>query len=151
MIYETSLSFNGSVARAFAVAESILLPNAFIITEKTTTAIAFRGGGMTSIRQNPLLGASQIRIEALPGALQLTAELGGVRFMTYLVWVFPFGLVAFLTVLFNILPTHHPGLIPLIGALPWLVISPVIAMSIRQRTVRALNGLLHNMAFSSEA
>ena len=117
------------------------------------------GPGMNSTRENPLTGASRVRIVHRNGQLQLGAELGGVRKMCRFVAFFPMGLglalAAFFAVLFGMILRQGPSpwlpaVIPLFAVAPWPLIAPALSRHITRRTVRALDTLLSNMASAGQ-
>lgn len=59
----------------------VLTSNGFIIEWCDRMAAEVTGPGLRSTRQNPLLGATRIRIERSGERVELSAELGGVEGM----------------------------------------------------------------------
>ena len=63
---------------------------------------------------------------------------------------FPPGLVLFLALVFTLLPMEGetPSSMWLFMILPWIVIGPLIAKTMKRSTVKAIETLLHNMSAS---
>ena len=149
MQYRESIPFAGDPAKAFDMATTILTGNGFRIVEKGEHSLAFSSPGMSSTKQNPLLGASEIRVERRVGELEIQAELGGVQRMRTFLILFPIGLALFLFVLFGIL-FREKGILFTAGVsvgplLPWVVLTPLLSAVTKRRTERALTDLLANM------
>ncbi len=149
MNYEQSIEFHGDPVRAFAAASNILMPNSFKLVEKTLDHVVYEGAGMISSCQSPLMGATRIRIEAKWDRLNLSAWLGGVRSMTWFLWIFPFALAGVILTIFAAMGISHlreTGLIALLSISPWMVLSPLMSQWLKRRTERALDTLLSNLA-----
>lgn len=168
MEYTKSVPFHGDVNRALDLATTVLATNSFVIANKTALGVEMLGPGMRSNRQNPILGATRIRISAEPSQLVIDAELGGVTRMSRFLTYFPASLGLLFVVLFGLgmglimgavtgagfgVPAA-PGwkwlamTVPIstLPLLPWLFLSPMMIRSIRKNTVVALDTLLNNMA-----
>jgi hypothetical protein len=149
MNYERSIEFHGDPVRAFAAASNILMPNNFNLVDKTLGHAAFEGGGMQASWQNPLVGATRIRIEAKGERLILSAYLGGIRFMAWFLFLFPFALALLLSGIFaamEVSPFRQMALIAFLSVSPWMVLSPLMSLWLKRRTERALDTLLSNLA-----
>ena len=147
MTYTSKHRYTGDTDAAFAAIEATLLPNGFRIVEKGPRSLTVTGRGMQSTKQSPLRGATRLHIEHRGGHLHLEAYLGGVRFMTLFVCLFPVLLFVGLTFLIPLLSGQGLAGVDfrvLYGAAVWVVIGPVIAISIRKRTAHALEDLLAN-------
>jgi hypothetical protein len=85
MPYTNSIIFSGDPQRLLAAASTILMTNAFTVVEQESQSIEFKGPGLNSTRQNPILGASKVIVGLEDGQLTVNAEYGGVdslrRFM----------------------------------------------------------------------
>jgi hypothetical protein len=131
MNYEQSIEFQGDPVRAFAAASNILMPNNFRLVEKTLAHVVYEGPGMISSHQSPLVGATRIRIEAKGDRLNLSAWLGGIRFMTWFLCVFPFALALFLSGIFAAMgwaPFREMALVAFLSVSPWIVLSPLMIL-----------------------
>lgn len=163
-----TIPFTGDVETAFETASRVLMANGFAVTEQRDRLMEFTGPGMRSTKQNPILGASRIVMEADYDSLHLDAELGGVdqmrRFLTYFPQAMSAGFVLFFGVVMGFVFGQVFGMgfgvpfaqgwrwflfvVPLAtaGLAPWPVLAPLMVRGIRERTVAALDTLLNNMA-----
>jgi hypothetical protein len=171
--YIKTTAFSGPAERVLAAAITTLTNNGFAIVDRSDVEATLVGPGFNSTRQNPLVGASQIKIAARSHTLHVTAELGGVESMRRFLMRFPFllglGLGAFFAVFGGVLfgqlfgvgfgvpgmagwrwaaLTLAMGMLP---SVPWIVISPMMIRRIRERTHRALDVLVSNSTFASRA
>lgn len=168
MEYTNSQPFTDDTEKAFETASRVLMANGFELVAQDGTSMEFTGRGMNSTKQNPLLGATRIAIEADHGELHLDAELGGVermrRFLTYFPQAMSVGFVLFFGVLMGFVFGQQNGMgfgvpfapgwkwflfvVPLAtaGLAPWPVVAPLMTKQIRKRTTQALDALLNNMA-----
>ncbi|MDP7346706.1 MAG: hypothetical protein QF735_00665 [Phycisphaeraceae bacterium] len=160
MRYRSSTSLTGDAGRAFDLALTSLTSQSFHLTSRRGTSVEFEGPGMRSTNQSALLGATTIRLVATAGQLELEADLGGVRFLTRRLFIFPLALLAFLFITFAVVYSavfnqeqwHVSVVASIVGnALLWLVVAPIIAIAVRARTVKALDTLLHNVASAGQA
>lgn len=146
---------------------AILTTNGFAVSEKNSLAIEFRGPGMNSTRQNPILGATRIRISTDTDRLVLDAELGGVERMKRFLTVFPASMAVGFAIFFGIgmgiwsgqifgvgfgvpfLQGWHWTLaivpIAVLPLCPWLILSPMMTRALAAKTSRALDTLLTNI------
>jgi hypothetical protein len=60
MNHIATIPFSGDTSRAFDLAIASLTSIGFRVTNRESRAVAFRGPGMNSTRQSPLLGATAI-------------------------------------------------------------------------------------------
>ncbi len=152
---------------------STLTQNGFAITHRNTTSVSLTGPGLNSTRQNPLLGASKITLHLTDDTINTHAELGGVDSMQRCLVRYPLllglGLGLFFSIVGGLLIGQQSGVGFGIGAIqgwkwmllvlggsmlpvaPWLVLSPLIAKSIRKRTQDAVEILIRNAVFSGKA
>jgi hypothetical protein len=81
-------------------------------------------------------------------SLRISAELGAARRLGLFALFFPPGLCLFLFVIFIALgPRHHNAVyVPLLIAVPWLVLGPLLAKLLRRRTEQAIDALLQSAA-----
>jgi hypothetical protein len=143
-----------------------LTNNGFAIVQRDQNSADLIGPGLTSTRQNPLLGASRIHLSVRGQKLCLNAELGGVDSMRRFLMQFPLVLGLGLGLLFGVLGGVAFGqqfgvgfgvpwaqgwvwlLVAFGGAMlpvfPWLILSPLMSNMIRARTQNALAKLVQN-------
>lgn len=146
MEYRTSRPFSGNVSAALEVARSVFISNGFKVDMPNNTELVATGSGMTSSRQNPLLGVTSVKVTIGPASINLSATLGGVRWMRNFLFLFPLGLGVFLIILFALLSLPWIAFLSVLFAImPWLILAPLFTGWIRRRTLRALDTLLYNM------
>jgi hypothetical protein len=163
MIYNASRSFQGDLEKALDLAIAALSAVGFRLDERTADSVRLTGPGMSSNRQSPLVGASQLDIRLRQGQLDVAADLGAAERMIRFARIFPIALNGGLALVFlAVFGTIFAGrvaplfwLIPVIavtllnGAV-WAVLSPWIARSIHQRTCRGLDALLSTMVVTGQ-
>ena len=151
--YLASRKFSGKAEPAISAIETTLLPNSFKVTKATAATIELKGPGLRSTKENPIRGASEIKVEARHGKLHLEASLCGIRFLAIFVIVFPFLLMATLALLPVILAggdfeQFNPSILLIMA--PWVLISPMAVVWMRKRTMRALDDMLENAVVLGE-
>lgn len=169
MHLQESTNLSGDTQLALDFAANVLATHGFTIERREPGRMEFIGPGMNSTRQNPLLGASRIMLEAQSDRLSITAELGGVESMRRFMLVFPlvlglglgcgFAILNYLSIVnfqffgVNGVPVAAPWAAPMAGLLlgllptvPWLFLAPWIARRLQAQTRRALQTLLRNAA-----
>jgi hypothetical protein len=166
--YARSISFEGDMGKALDAAVTTLTPLGFVVAGKKLSMVELAGPGLRSTRQPPILGASLIVLDGDRGRLTLEAELGGVATMRRFLYLFPLAMALGFAVLFGlgmgVLFGRQFGVgfgVPaaprwdwlnfalpaaVLPLSPWVVLSPLLARRTRQRTIRALDGLLTNLA-----
>jgi hypothetical protein len=151
--HECSKALAGSSRAALETVRLTLLPLGYRIeSDPRADEIVARGPWMTSTKQPALLGADEIRVRAVAGQLRVTARLGGVRFMTLFVLLFPLALGAGMELFFRASPATRDGAFtPLLAVAPWLVLGPLVAVWMRSRAVGAVETLASNAADSLDA
>ena len=150
MEYKISLPFTGSSSAAIGIARAQFITNGFKVDQPNDAELAVLGPGMHSTNQNPILGVSRAKITVSSGSINFYAELGGVTFMQRFVYIFPPALVIFMAIVFACVPTfpRHTPFLTFVLILPWLIISPLMARWIKNRTIAAVDTLVHNMTHS---
>lgn len=149
MRYETQHDFEGSAEAALQAVEQALVPNGFRLVDSGPHRNEYAGRGMNSSRENPLRGATRIEVAAATRVLRLHADLGGVRRLALFVCIFPLVLWAGLTLAPMVArggDRMEIGMAGMIGTAVWLIVGPLLAWTIRRRTVRALDDLLGGAA-----
>jgi Flp pilus assembly protein TadB len=152
MFYETSIPYSKDPQDALLLARSVLTQTGFRIESLDNRCLEANGPGLRSSHQNPLRGASHVRILIYDETIHLAAELDGVVWMRNFLYLFPPALGVFLMLVFVLtgLSLLTSGC-ALVGALsPWLILSPLMARNIRKSTVEALDSLLQNMRFGGD-
>jgi hypothetical protein len=164
--YSTSAVIPRPSGETLQAALAILINNGFAIANRDERSASLTGPGLNSTKQNPLLGASKIRLAIEGNQLQVDAELGGVETMQRFLIRFPLLLGLVLGLLFCviggwvfgqqfgvgfgvpwaqgwnwILVTFGFCMLPIT---PWLLLAPWIGNMIRTRTQLALNTLATN-------
>ena len=88
--YTTSTETPGPTGEILQAALTVLTNNGFAIVNRDELTASLKGPGLNSTRQNPLLGASAIRLALEGNQLRLDADLGGVDSMRRFLMRFPF-------------------------------------------------------------
>lgn len=148
MSYTSSITIDGSPEKALIVVRDALVANAFTITEASQTGFTATGPGMNSNNQNVIRGVSKAVVHTEGNTLHISAELGAARRLGLFAMFFPPGLCLFLAAVFAALgPRHHNAVyVPLLLAVPWLVLGPLLARMLRRRTEQAVEALLQSAA-----
>ncbi len=152
--FQVQKSIRADFRDLLSIAESQLANRGFRIVKKNDEMVEVTGPGLNSTKQDPLLGASMIRLSGRVGTLNLEAELGGAQFLSNFVRRFPFMLCIGLAIVMEItfaltLPGRNAlwfGLVPILAASPWIIIGPLMAKSILKRTENSLETFLHNLS-----
>jgi hypothetical protein len=160
MHYANATPFSGNTAKAFDLAVAALTPLGFQIAARDQATLDLTGPGMNSTRQSSILGASRIQIARVQNELAADAELGGVQRITRFVTLFPIALILLLglvfVVVFGLTMNNQNWVLPVAvvvagNGLLWLILGPVLARYIKNRTCRGIDALLHNMAVAGES
>lgn len=152
MEYQKKIAFSGDSAEALVAARMVLMNHNFRIESTRKSELSAAGPGMQSTKQNPLTGATRVRLLAEDSSLLLSAELGGLRWMRNFLYLFPPSLALVLSLFFLLPPMPDSAVfLPWLVLSPWLVISPLIVKWIRRRTITALDNLLHNAKAAGES
>ena len=164
--FDTATASNDSSEDALKLAVSVLMRNGFRIVELDASSASLTGPGLNSTRQNPLLGATSIQLQADSRQLVAHAELGGVDRMRKFLFTFPpllgMGLGLLMGIIGGLTFGKQFGIgfgVPfaqgwwwmvtamvmcLLPVSPWLVLSPIMSNMIRKRTECAIESLIHN-------
>ena len=174
MQYDDRVPFDGDREAVIERAARTLMALNYRITRQEPEVLEAFGPGYRSTKQNPLLGATFIRVSFLDpeaelepgpdaasddsrgdgtwaesGEVRLEADLGGARFMHRFVFFFPLVLCLGLYALFSILSKGNfrgPITLTVFGPLiVWLFVAPLLARRIIVGTVRALETFLFNI------
>jgi hypothetical protein len=152
MSYTASLIVAGSPEKALSAVRDALVANGFTFTVADRTEFTATGPGMNSNNQNAIRGVSQITVRAVGTTLQAEAELGAARRLGRFAMLFPPGLCLLLAVVFGVLHPKQPSaaLVPLLLAVPWLVLGPLLAWFLKRKTEQSVDALLHSAAAISK-
>ncbi len=101
MQYKTSVPFTGSAKTAIETARLQLMANRFKLDQPSETELIATGKRMYSTKQNPIVGASHIRITVSSDFIEILAELGGVKSMQRFQYIFPPALILILEFYLN--------------------------------------------------
>jgi len=134
---------------------TLLTPSGFRVDSMLPGRVDLIGPGMNSSRQSAIVGCSKIRVSSDNRSLTLEAELGAARRLGTFARLFPLlltgGLLAILSIVFWFVLPNGIDVVKIllivlaINVATWLVLGPVIARSIENRTRRALDALLTNL------
>lgn len=161
MVYTSKIPFQGQLRDALGMAIGALTTLGFRVAARDEHSIDFMGPGMNSTRQNALLGATHIRLEASAGQLALMADLGGVRWLRRFVLLFPATLcLAIGVTLIGVFAFVMPPALTLVGIVVgtniliqmavWAIVGPLIVRRFQARCQHSLDALIVNMAAASE-
>lgn len=150
--YETSVNSNNDPTAAIAAAKNYFTSNDFRIEIIGKREFEVTGPGMNSNKQNPIRGVSKGRLTFSDYSIEFNGELGGVQFMKNFLYFFPPGLGLFLGISFAVTSYFNGDFnvqkvfLPLIIVVPWLILSPLMAKSLENKTQKAIDTLLYNIA-----
>jgi hypothetical protein len=145
--YNKTIQFAGDVDAAMTMAKTIFGLNGFNLNQTGLGRLCLTGPGMTSTKQNPILGLSRGELTFTGEALELTGELGGVAFMKKFLYLFPPALVVVMMVIFMFTNPDQPvGFTPLWSVVPWIVLSPVLSKYIQKKTEDAIATTLDSIS-----
>ena len=147
MDYKTTVPFTGSSSAAMEAARSQFMANGFKLDQFSDEQLVVTGPGMYNNQQNPIVGISHAKITVSSSTIEICAELGGVKFMQMFIYIFPPALGIFLALVFACIPSfpRRASLTAILPVLPWVVISPLMARWLKNRTTKAVDTLVHNM------
>jgi hypothetical protein len=163
MDYEISQPFNGNREKALDHATRMFTDNGFRIVSKTASSLEVQSPGMSSTKQNAILGISRAVVEVSGQTVSLRADFGSARRMIRIVAFAISGLAVFFAVLFPLLATHMKtrhgapmgpsriGPLSVLPLAPWPILLPLIAAGHRRRIRRELETLVHNMVMVGSA
>lgn len=174
MTYSNSVAVTGDAQRVLASASTILMTIGFEVVEQAGDRIEFVGPGLSSTRQNPILGASKLIVGVEHGRLFVNADYGGVdslrRFMIRFPLLLGIGIgsvfAVILSVVFLVLyilgvdmgpawaiawlsPLMAFG-IALTSVSPWIFLAPWITRHLQRKTADALDTLMTNVSHAAE-
>ena len=154
--------------QAMQLARNVLASNGFAVESLPGEVMNATGPGMRSNRQNPLLGAKHLTLRIADGHIAIDADLSSMRKLSRFVYWFPWGLSLVLGITLGTIFGFQFGsqtetgfgipqfegwkwmvLVTVVGlapALPWLILSPLIARSLERRTKSAIDTFCVNVA-----
>jgi hypothetical protein len=170
--FQTAAEFGGDPKAVLDSAIATLTHNGFAITQRDAASAALTGPGLTSTKQNAILGASRVLLNVRGNRLEAQAELGGVDRMRRFLMRFPFLLALGIGLLLGVgggllfgaqTGTRFgapwaPGWtwllvtlgISMLAVSPWVVLSPLMSRAMRNRTQTALETLVRNAVFQGQ-
>lgn len=154
-VYSNTVPMRRDAGEALEKARAVLLAAGFRAGASERGGVVFLGPGLNSTRQNPLLGASRLRLVARGERLSVDADLGGARRLGRFARFFPPLLCLALAIVFTVVFTFKfdtlAWMAPVYGttgllAAVWLLVGPVLARAIRRNTWTALDELVAAVA-----
>ncbi|MDP8242550.1 MAG: hypothetical protein P9L94_00605 [Candidatus Hinthialibacter antarcticus] len=146
-MYKSKVHIKGDPSKAWQTLQQTFINNNFSIKPHGASGFELTGPGLNSTKQNPLLGISKGACRLQGSTIELSAELGGAQFMQRFVLFFPIGLGLILALVFSLTMGGWTAVAtPLLAVAPWLVLSPLLSRWIHNRTERAVETALQNVA-----
>ena len=150
MDYEKTMPFTGNTEKALDTAKNVLMQHSFQAIKLESSSLEFTSPNTIFTKgENPLLGASRILISSTSASLTIKADYATLRkTMKYMV-IFLLGMTVFFLVGFSILFHNRPNYkwwISVLPLAPWPIIIPLMSRFMKNRTTRALDSLLNNIA-----
>ncbi len=159
MEYQTSREFRGDPQAALDCAAQMLAVTGYELTAKNDGFVeALSSRAVWSSKEDPLRGASRLRVSHRVGELTLEAELDHVRRLGRFATLFPILLGAGLAIFFWVMFTFidpQPGKINLVtfvcfaSVSPWLFLGPWMSRLFVRRTEQALETFLGNVVMQA--
>ena len=142
--YSYSALFRGDTKAAFDVARTALVAQGFEILAQSDKELRARGPGMSSTRDPPLAGASELTLHVDASRIEAQATLGGVARLKAFVYLFPPGLGLVLAVSFLLagMPNWWVGIL---CVAPWLFLSPWMGSMIERKSTKGVDSLVRSM------
>lgn len=146
LLYERVLSVPVPAGEVLEEASHFLTVLGYQIVLPSPQTLEARGPGLYSTSQNPILGASIIRLEITRQAVHAEADLTAMMRMQSFVLYFPLGLGVSLALFFAVMFLRwEPVLVAMLSVTPWVFLAPRLNAWIERRTRTALDTLLHNL------
>ena len=146
-VHESGATLRGDARAAFDVARTALLALGFDIVRESDTELVARGPGLHSNREPALLGATELHFRIASEQLAARATLGGVARMKTFLYLFPVGLALLMAALGG--GSSLRAIV--IWLLPWLVLSPWMALALERKTTQAVDRLVAGMVGAGPA
>jgi hypothetical protein len=149
MDYSKGIPFVGDCEVALNAARLVLMQHGFTFGSIKDGVFEATGPGMSSSKQNPLMGASSVRITCAGGELRIEASFASIRKLGRTLAAVFAGVAVLLCAIFAVVFWGQDPRLALMGIapfLPWIVLLPVLLSMLRKRTIRALDALLANAA-----
>lgn len=145
--YERSIPCSIQPQQVMEDARQFFMAHNFRVIHVSPNLLEVQSPGFYSTHQNPILGATLIRLTLTPTGIHAEASLAGVRSLQSFVLYFPLMLGVSLAIGFAFLFRQiQPVLIALLSVTPWLFVAPYMNEWIRNRTLSALDTFLNNLA-----
>lgn len=147
--YERSVPLQAAPLTALERVRDAFLQQDFQLVSESATGFEASGPGMSSTGQDPLRGVSKVRVDIASQRLALTAELGALRRMQYLIFVLPCFLLVIVCFVFLAWVPH--GSLFVKNSMPSLFLSLlmfglVAGLWLHGKTTRALDRLVDRAA-----
>lgn len=137
--------------RVLDLARATLAAAGFRVGPEQAGRLVAEGRVPSSTKRQPLTLASRLVLRVEAGRLEIEAELGGLRWFRWFLWIFPLGLGLLLSASFWVaqrLGAMPAGAtwVPLLAVSPWLVLAPLMTGLFRRRAVDAVERLADSLA-----
>ena len=161
MEYAKTVPFAGNAAKALNAAQTAFIGEGFRIVASRDDELRVNGPGLNGTKENSLKGVGEASIIIRNSAIEMKANLNGTAKLKKFLRFFPLVLMLLFSLVGGIVfviialtssekPPWWVFLIivaaPALALSPWLLLSPMMTRWIENRTVRALDTLLDNMA-----
>jgi hypothetical protein len=148
--YQNSKHVPGEASTAAKRIVDLLSGQGFRIFTQNRDVVELAGPGMSSSRQNPLVGASKVTIRSLGREVAIEADFGAVRRLIRTLGIVILSLeILFFGLSVSIIPFEPRVLryiVPVLPVAPWLFLLPWMNWLFKRRTARALDALLERVA-----
>jgi hypothetical protein len=148
--YQNSKHTRGEASAATRRIVESLTALGFRVVTQNRDLLELAGLGMSSSRQNPLVGASKVTIRSLGREVAIEADFGAVRRLIRTLGIVIFSMaILFLVLTGFVIPIELPVLryiLPVLPLAPWPFLLPWMSGLFQRRTARALDALLENVA-----
>lgn len=152
--YLKKLAFEGDWDTAAQWAVDRLATIGFLYEGRMEDRMRFKGPGMNSTKENPLVAVSELQLHYESGELVLFARMGGlkrlIRIMGVMLLCLCLGLMIVFRILFTDVGGFQPWIFPVLPLAPWIFILPILYVIHSRRAARALDAFLQNVVAATE-
>lgn len=145
--YKDTIPLHGQAETALQLAWATLLALGFDVHKPAKYELTAKGPGMRSTRQPALLGVSRLKLSIHQQSLMVEYQLGGLDFLKKFIYVFPPALALLLALVFSVVGLEVDW-VHFSWLLPWPLLAPWLFRVQKQRSLRAVEELLHAIAQS---